>query len=42
MKGLAKSVKRVLLIMHIKICVLKRERDEAQSKLRAYQDASKS
>lgn len=30
MKGLAKEIKRVLLILFIKICVLKRERDEAQ------------
>jgi hypothetical protein len=42
MRDLAKLIKKVLLILYIKICLLKSERDEAQSKLRAYQEGSKS
>ncbi len=37
--SLAKSMRRLLMTMFIGICKLERERDEAQQKLREYQES---
>ena len=41
-RDLVKTLRRLLLRMVIVTCELEKERDEAQSKLKEYQEASKS
>lgn len=41
-KDLAKTVRKLIIVLYIEICELEKQRDEAQSKLKEYQDASKS
>ena len=41
-KSLAKTLRKLIIVLYIEICELEKQRDEAQSKLKEFQEASKS